>query len=767
MACKVRYLSSAGIQRREVVGVQALADVFPSNWLMYVSLTAFPKYSSPIEIDVFLVMDDRIALLELKDWNGTLTHKGDVWLLNGAYKGRSPVVLANEKAKKIKGILKDQIPRLAHTYVDSRIVLTASATNEHLLEHEKPYVLSLAEAKSLVAPAERKRLLGPVNLSMIKPNMFVKELDGLLQGGRYFEPLRMSWDGFVVTDEDFYVHRKGVWREHRAQLAKEERVKAVLRLWRFDELPAGLNEPIGRRLVADRELGVTAFLGDRRSWLAGRGILKPTGAQPEEVLTQHHQLLSVEDGWTTLRRYLERNGTELSGVHRVDAMHTLVSLVAELHSQGVAHRDLGSDCVWLGSPTDMALTGFACAQLPDEESVSDWLDVLSTYAEPEPTGGPVPTARERDVRSLGIMFNEIARAEGDVSALPHGWQEIADRATAPTGRRYADAVELADALGELRNPSGPTVDQSRLDRFQTDSIPYVDWLPTTPLESNGRATRYASIGPNASRSVVKVWNGVLRGDTQRDHAILSMLEAASSIAAVPIAGVAQVASFGLSAVGPFIVTRFAEGETFDRLGQLGAKETLEVLESLIAAVTALHSRGLAHGDLHPRNVVVEFDGLRVTLIDVLDMPVLGDFTVRSPRYAPPNHERRSDVQIDRFAVCRMALDRASVTEDLTDVRQALEMELSRETIETLTPLVDALRTAKRNLTVAAAQVFRVAMPRAAATAIEPDEGRLWVRRFEFGEGLEVLLRHRRAAWGRAAHPGRRASWWRSLPHDLS
>src|ERR1700730_118358 len=128
MACRVQYLSSAGIQRREVAGVQALADVFPSNWLTYVSLTAFPKNSSPIEIDVFLVMDDRIVLLELKDWNGSLSHSGDVWLLNGRYMGRSPVVLANEKAKKINGIIKDQIPRLARTYVDSRVVLTASAT---------------------------------------------------------------------------------------------------------------------------------------------------------------------------------------------------------------------------------------------------------------------------------------------------------------------------------------------------------------------------------------------------------------------------------------------------------------------------------------------------------------------------------------------------------------------------------------------------------------------------------------------------------------
>ncbi len=205
------------------------------------------------------------------------------------------------------------------------------------------------------------------------------------------------------------------------------------------------------------------------------GILRPTGAQPDEVLTQHHQLFSLPNGWTTLRRYLERNGPEITGEQRVDLIHTLASLVAELHSQGVTHRDLGSDCVWLGAPTNMSLTGFACAQLPDEQSVSDWLDVLGTYAQPDRPTDPIPTACERDVRSLGLMIKEIAQAKCDVAALPEGWQEVADRATAPVGQRFATAVELADALGELRDPSGPAVDQSRLDSFQTTSIPYVGW----------------------------------------------------------------------------------------------------------------------------------------------------------------------------------------------------------------------------------------------------------------------------------------------------
>ncbi|OWV98923.1 hypothetical protein ATY81_26650 [Rhizobium sp. R72] len=243
MACKVRYLSSAGIHHREVKGVDALAQAFPVNWLMYASLNAFPKNSSPIEIDLLVVMDDRVVLLELKDWHGPLTAKGDMWIHGKPQ--RSPVQLGNEKAKKGKSILRGQ-GQLGRFYVDSRVVFTGSTTRDLLPEEERKHVLTLEEAKLLGNRMDRERLIGSVTLQNLKPNLLVKDFDRVLGNPAYFQPMKMSWDGYNVTDEDFFVHRKDIWREHRAQLAKEERIKALLRLFRFDNLPVGLNEPMPR-----------------------------------------------------------------------------------------------------------------------------------------------------------------------------------------------------------------------------------------------------------------------------------------------------------------------------------------------------------------------------------------------------------------------------------------------------------------------------------------------------------------------------------------
>ena len=102
----------------------------------------------------------------------------------------------------------------------------------------------------------------------------------------------------------------------------------------FDKLPPGLNEPGGRRLIADRELKVSAYLSEHGSWMPERGILKQIGAPPDEILTQHRQLVSIPSSCATLRRYLERNADQITAEQRVDIVHTLAHMESEFHIYG-------------------------------------------------------------------------------------------------------------------------------------------------------------------------------------------------------------------------------------------------------------------------------------------------------------------------------------------------------------------------------------------------------------------------------------------------
>src|SRR5262245_46815090 len=113
MVCRVRYLSSDGIHRREIPGITALERAYPPQWLLYASLQCFPRGEPPIEMDAMVVMDDRVLILELKDFNGRLTQTGDLWNHNGR-RFRSPVQGLSMKARKLKSFLQSGIPGFNH-----------------------------------------------------------------------------------------------------------------------------------------------------------------------------------------------------------------------------------------------------------------------------------------------------------------------------------------------------------------------------------------------------------------------------------------------------------------------------------------------------------------------------------------------------------------------------------------------------------------------------------------------------------------------------
>jgi hypothetical protein len=175
--------------RREIPGINALAAAFPSDWLLYVSLNCYPRNQPPMEIDAFIVMDDRVLILELKDWNGKLTQQGDQWLVNGQRRGRSPVYALDEKAKKLKTVIRSEIPALANVWVEHRVVLTATATSQHLPNDQKPYVWNLAEACSIGAAGAKSRLLRNVKLGLLKVFNYEADFDRITNNPKVFQPL--------------------------------------------------------------------------------------------------------------------------------------------------------------------------------------------------------------------------------------------------------------------------------------------------------------------------------------------------------------------------------------------------------------------------------------------------------------------------------------------------------------------------------------------------------------------------------------------------
>ncbi len=117
---------------------------------------------------------------------------------------------------------------------------------------------------------------------------------------------------------------------------------------------------------------------------------------------------------------------------------------------------------------------------------------------------------------------------------------------------------------------------------------------------------------------------------------------------------------------PYIVMELVEGETLaDKLrrGPLGDDATLDLAAHLVAALGAVHSIGLVHRDVKPRNIIVQNDG-RVRLVDFGFATPIERATGEEDRagtrgYAAPEQLRataRLDGRTDLYAVGRVVLE---------------------------------------------------------------------------------------------------------------
>jgi hypothetical protein len=209
MACRVRYLNSQGIHPREIAGITKVAERFPPEWLLYASVEQVGgRDSLPVEIDAFLVTHDRVLIVEMKDWNGTLTSSGDRWFLNGEDRDRSPLLSVANKARKVKTLLNNKLPELADPFVDSCVVLTGRAGRERLSEAEREKTFTIDEFASIHDERQYRRLLGdrrrrPTGKELWRES---KAFQRLFYTERAYRPQEMSWNGYRIVGDPVFRH---------------------------------------------------------------------------------------------------------------------------------------------------------------------------------------------------------------------------------------------------------------------------------------------------------------------------------------------------------------------------------------------------------------------------------------------------------------------------------------------------------------------------------------------------------------------------------
>jgi hypothetical protein len=94
-----------GVHSREIPGLEKFKTL-PREWYAFTNLELATGPGQSREIDLVMVIDDRVLLVDLRDWNGRITSDDGRWLHNKRDMGPSPVGKIRENARKVAEILK-------------------------------------------------------------------------------------------------------------------------------------------------------------------------------------------------------------------------------------------------------------------------------------------------------------------------------------------------------------------------------------------------------------------------------------------------------------------------------------------------------------------------------------------------------------------------------------------------------------------------------------------------------------------------------------
>lgn len=150
------------------------------------------------------------------------------------------------------------------------------------------------------------------------------------------------------------------------------------------------------------------------------------------------------------------------------------------------------------------------------------------------------------------------------------------------------------------------------------------------LREDDQGRVYLADDPSGGRVEV-VW---LREEMSDDGGSARLAEETAKLAAVSVSSIAQTIASGTHDGRPYLVVEHVDGLTLraavERGGPLAGAVLHRLAISTMTALVALHQAGVAHGDLHPANVLLGPDGVRVTGAAIARLiPAGGDMATRA------------------------------------------------------------------------------------------------------------------------------------------
>jgi len=771
-----------GVHAREVHGLGQLRRL-PEEWYAYTNLEISVGPGQYREIDAVMVIDDRILLIDLKDWKQRITCDEGRWF-HGKLDMGSPVGKIRSAAHKVLEAFRvhlreynerngDAATKLWAPMIQGIVIQCGPASLDEIVTNERSSAFMLDDfMRFIVDPDSRKAALGtPQYVDRKNPltaagspwrsclATFFNASDGPFRPGkRRYGPYR------ALSDKPTFAHQ--AFQEFDVEDENVSASTGLLRRWDFSQLDARFQTETGRHEIAGRERKVIAYLNDRDPNM-GAVILQPKVDDSErgvgywEVFETRRRLKRLADFATTEARHLAK-------LERLELVRQFLAKLKAIHDQDAAHLDIGSHSVWIELPTLVRLSHLLAARIDDVESLGERrYAFLSTAAVPDEAEGGPAHPKSRDCFLAGIVahqmifdvppstptqgpapkWDRIIDADGSFQTI-HAWFE---KALSWDGSiRFVDAGAMLDAFNAAADAALPS-DQTlgRLERYRvwkTQRQIFTELPCDRDISANDFSESWMSRYDGAP-VFVKMWKSPAWGGRQNElPRILDFLERADYLRISSPPGCAPIRKVAWMPEAIVVLREWVDFPTLQetmagKTGPLASVDgALLLIGKLCRLIVDLHQSGFAHGDLKPANILVpdDLDKMPV-LIDFLEFSTEADGDIVSAAYAPMSASDRFGR--DRFAVTKIA-EEVFLTCEIGGTNAIALAKGIRECREgppanaTLLPLSECIEKIFAPNVETPKPVVRLSIKNAAPGPLLPDEGIFGLR---MGRGGPILL----------------------------
>lgn len=359
--------------------------------------------------------------------------------------------------------------------------------------------------------------------------------------------------------------------------------------------------------------------------------------------------------------------------------------LSEIHEAGVWHKLLTPDRVWIGRNNEIKLKGFVSSHIDDEGSVflPDADPAFQKYAAPEVAF--LPSAKS-DVWAMARILLEQFELIGPADEIPDDSpvraraleiKEILDQCLRDDPDQRFEASEAAQMLSQAAKEKPGLKDEdagedlSELKQGDTLKGRYrlLEMLGAGKFGTTWKAEDLEGFNAPCTIKIHKSPEAleIARGEHLRSQSVI-------------FEGLQRFRTFSPEPNFGFSELEYVPGTSLDKVKFKNAQEIKDVFSRVCAAIEYLHSRGLAHGDISPGNIICD-EGGKVFLIDPFYTSLGSQFRMGTPAYIAPEarQSRLASEPSDVFSLCasfiRVILSRSpisvqggfAVLKDLTEV----------------------------------------------------------------------------------------------------